>query len=104
MPMPFFPQPKPSTRLKQQVKKADAAAKACVAFRAAVWKRDGAKCRVCRRKVIRTISLVPERGEVHHLRGRNVTPEDRFNVKAALLLCATCHQKAQRHEIKVPKP
>lgn len=61
-------------------------------FRLAVWLRDGSQCRACHRKVLKTISLVAERGEVHHRRGRNVTPEDRFNVSAAVLLCARCHK------------
>jgi 5-methylcytosine-specific restriction endonuclease McrA len=73
-------------------------------FRAAVWKRDEGKCRICRRLVKRTLALDPLRGEVHHLRGRNVAPEDRYNVKRALLLCLECHGKAGRKEVKVPKP
>ncbi len=79
-------------------------AKESAAFRSAVWKRDGAKCRLCGVKVIRSLALVPNRGEVHHIRGRNVAPEDKTNPKAALLLCSLCHSKAQRHEVKVPKP
>lgn len=62
------------------------------AFKLAVWLRDKARCRHCGRKVIHTIDAVPERGEVHHRRGRNVTPEDRFNVDEALLLCLRCHK------------
>jgi hypothetical protein len=78
--------------------------KALAKFRAQVWKRDAGTCRICGRRVVRTVELRPERGEVHHLRGRNVTPADRYNVKAALLLCLVCHQKAQAHEVTVPKP
>ena len=94
-------QPKPSARLKDKLAHAREDAKQLQAFRQAVWTRDKGQCRVCGRMVIKTLSLVPNRGEVHHLRGRNVTPEDRYNVKKARLLCAVCHGKAQRHEITV---
>jgi 5-methylcytosine-specific restriction endonuclease McrA len=62
------------------------------AFRAAVWKRDGSQCRLCGRKVTRSVDSTV-RGHVHHVRGRNVAPEDRYNPKAALLVCALCHLK-----------
>lgn len=61
-------------------------------FRVAVWLRDGGKCRHCDRKVIHTTSAVPERGEVHHRRGRRVAPQDRYNVDEAVLLCLRCHK------------
>lgn len=61
------------------------------AFKLAVWLRDRARCRACDRKVIHSIERIAERGEVHHRRGRNVMPEDRFNVAAAVLLCYRCH-------------
>ncbi len=60
-------------------------------FKLAVWMRDGGRCRHCGIKVVKSLSLVANRGEVHHLRGRNVTPEDRFNVDQAVLLCAKDH-------------
>lgn len=60
-------------------------------FKRQVWIRDEGHCRHCGRKVIKTLDAVPERGEVHHRRGRNVAPEDRFNVDAAVLLCLLCH-------------
>ncbi len=62
------------------------------AFRSAVWKRDEMRCQRCNRLCRRTFELVPERGEVDHKRGRNVAPEDRFNVDAAQLLCTSCHR------------
>lgn len=62
------------------------------AWRAAIWKRDGGTCRWCKRKVQRTIELVPERGECHHAvpRENRIT---RFDPRAALLLCASDHQR-----------
>ncbi len=96
--------PKGQTKLEAKIEAMREEARAGIAFRAAVWKRDDHKCRICHRKVIRSISLRPERGEVHHVKGRNVTPEDRYNVNAAILCCSLCHIKLQRHEIEVPKP
>ncbi len=69
----------------RQAKKDDAI------FRAAVWKRDKGLCRCCRRPVRKTIERVPERGEVHHVHGR--VGKLRYLVKAALLLCATDHER-----------
>ncbi len=60
-------------------------------FRAAVWARDEGRCRHCNRKVIHTIELLANRGEVHHRHGRNVAPEHRYTVAEAVLLCALCH-------------
>lgn len=96
--------PKPQSRVEQARTRIKSDAKAAAAFRADVWKRDEGKCRLCGIKVKRILELRPDRGEVHHVRGRNVAPADRYNVKAALLLCGSCHAKAQRHEVKVPKP
>ena len=91
------------TKLENKTAKVKADTKALLAFRAAVWLRDGGKCRVCSVKVVKTLSLTAKRGEVHHRRGRRVAPADRYNVAEAVLLCLSCHGKAQRHEIKVPK-
>lgn len=90
--------PKPPSRLVDRAAKRRDDEQRLREFRDAVWRRDEGKCRMCGRKVVKTLSLVPERGEVHHLRGRNVTPEDRYNVKRAVLLCAADHQRVQRHE------
>lgn len=69
------------------------------AFRAAVWKRDESKCRLCGKRVKRTADST-EKGHVHHLRGRNVAPEDRYNPARAILLCALCHLKHHAGEVK----
>lgn len=61
------------------------------AFRSEVWKRDHSRCRKCGRKVIKTIDLIPERGEVNHLHGR--IGDLLFEAKCALLMCATCHEQ-----------
>ena len=94
--------PKVRTRVADRVAYKQQRERSESAFRAAVWKRDDAKCRLCGRKVKRTLTVCAEQGHVHHLRGRNVAPEDRTNPKAAILLCALCHEGV--HNGKVPKP
>jgi predicted HNH restriction endonuclease len=91
------------TRLEQKADKQKADTKAMLAFRAAVFKRDGGKCRICHKKVVRTLALVANRAEAHHKRGRRVAPEDRYNVATALLTCAKCHQAIHMGRIEVPK-
>jgi 5-methylcytosine-specific restriction endonuclease McrA len=71
------------------------------AMRKDVWRRDGGVCQQCGRKVIRTLALVPNRGEVHHRRGRNVAPESRYDAGQCLLLCAECHDKVTRKLVKL---
>jgi 5-methylcytosine-specific restriction endonuclease McrA len=71
-------------------------------FRAQVWLRDEGKCRVCGRKVIHSLELVPNRGDVHHLETRGAHPEKRFDPANGVLLCAVCHPKVQRGAMKVP--
>ncbi len=74
-------------------------------FRDAVWLRDASTCRICRRVCDRSAPKdYDASGHVHHVRGRNVAPEDRTNVAAALLLCRLCHLKAHAKTVKVPKP
>jgi 5-methylcytosine-specific restriction endonuclease McrA len=84
--------PKPQPRVKDRVAYKIEQSKLGTAFRQAVWKRDESRCQRCNRLCRRTMELVPERGEVDHKRGRNVAPEDRYNVSAAQLLCHSCHR------------
>ena len=85
------PCPKPRRRVLDRVAERRERDRRAGAFRNAVWQRDGGHCRACQRKVFRTLELVPSRGEVHHCRGRNVAPEDKYTVSRAVLLCAVCH-------------
>lgn len=83
--------PKPERRVLDRLDQKKARDRASQAFRQEVWLRDESRCRHCGRIVIRTIELVPNRGEVHHRRGRNVAVADRYNPARALLLCNRCH-------------
>ena len=76
--------------VKSQARKEDDSAED--KWRKAVRKRDGLKCRWCRRKVVVTMALVPERAEVHHLTPREHKPT-RWDVRNAALLCTACHQR-----------
>lgn len=87
----IHPQPKPRRRVIDRIAYKLELDKQAQAFRKAVWERDGSRCRHCDRIVIKTLEHVPNRGEVHHRRGRRVAPEDRYNVAKALLLCLKCH-------------
>ena len=96
------PCPKPEPRVKDRVKARKERDGKASAFRAAVWARDASKCRLCGRKVTRTLTICAEQGHVHHLRGRRVAPEDVYNPAKALLVCGLCHHDI--HAGKVPKP
>lgn len=86
------PQPKPRARLHDRIAAKRARERKALAFRLAVLTRDENRCRHCSRRVRRTMEAVPERAEVHHRHGRNVRPEDRFTVSAAVTLCLFCHR------------
>jgi 5-methylcytosine-specific restriction endonuclease McrA len=98
---PRLAQPKKATKLADKTAEKREDEKQLAAMRRAVWARDKGQCQKCKRKVVQTLSLVPERGEVHHKRGRRVAPEDRYDPKKCVLLCASCHTKITRHEVKL---
>lgn len=61
-------------------------------WRKEIWTRDKSACRWCRRKVVKAMDLLPERGECHHVvpRENRVT---RWDSRAALLVCHACHER-----------
>ena len=59
-------------------------------WRKTVYARDGYQCRRCECQVRRTIELVSNRAEAHHLHGR--IGSLRFEVRAGLTVCASCHE------------
>ena len=87
------PCPKPAKGVERQKKRA-ARTRAGKAFREAVRQRDGYRCRRCGKPVRRTLDhLAHDAAHVHHLRGRNVAPEDKYNPDAAITLCGACHRR-----------
>lgn len=61
-------------------------------WRKAVTKRDGLKCRWCRRKVVETIERLPEQSQTHHATPREHRPT-RYDVRNGIRLCGTCHDR-----------
>ena len=85
------PKGKPRVDVKAAVDKLDA--RLLDIWRNKVFRRDKHRCRCCGRKVIRTLNLVPNRAEAHHLEGRAMLAlrHDRRN---GLTLCLSpCHRR-----------
>ena len=59
-------------------------------FRNEVFKRDGFKCRVCKKE-----------GELdaHHITDRNEMPMGGYILENGISLCSECHLKAEQHHI-----
>lgn len=55
-------------------------------------KRDGDKCRWCKRRVRDCLDRLPERRESHHVNGR-VVREIRWDRRNGLTLCGACHDR-----------
>ena len=85
------PCPKDQTRLEAKQAEAKDDRKAEARFLSIVRTRDKMRCRCCARKVVVTLTLCPERAEVHHLHGR--LGSFRFDDRFALLLCCACHER-----------
>ncbi len=62
------------------------------AWRKAVARRDGAKCRWCRRRVVETLERLPEQAQTHHATPREHRPT-RYDVRNGIRLCGTCHDR-----------
>ena len=80
------------SRLQRKVAEARDERKDEDAWRKAIWTRDKGACRWCKRAVVRSLELRPDRGECHHVvpRENRVT---RWDPRAALLACAACHER-----------
>ena len=61
-------------------------------WREAIWERDKGKCRWCRRQVVKSLALIPERGECHHITPREHRPT-RWDARNGVLLCASDHMR-----------
>jgi 5-methylcytosine-specific restriction endonuclease McrA len=95
------PKPTTSDRLEHHRLAKRARDRAASDFRRAVWKRDQGICQACRRRVYPMLEFAPDKGEVHHRLTRGAHPDQRYDVANGVLLCVGCHDKAQRHEIKL---
>jgi hypothetical protein len=86
------PCPKGESRLQVKAQAIKDESKEERGWKREIWTRDGGKCRWCKRKVVKTLELLPNRGECHHLEPREnrVTRWDRRN---GLLTCCSCHER-----------
>ena len=93
--------PKPARRLTD---KTDQRRERALAWRivcAQVDRRDNYRCRVCGKRTVRTLSLVPERAEHHHLVPRSRSKTLQFDPRNVILVCAEDHGKLTRYELTV---
>jgi predicted restriction endonuclease len=75
------------------------------AFREAVFKRDGHKCRVCGKPDNPFSSFVIDHLDAHHITDRNLMPEGGYVVENGISLCSECHEKAEVfHSTGIPEP
>lgn len=51
-------------------------------------------------KVIKTLELMPKRGEVHHLESRG-NLSVRYDSRNGILLCAVDHEHVERHRLTI---
>jgi len=92
--------PKPTPRLQDRVQQRREAMRAWLECCRIVDARDKYLCRCCGRKVRKTLTVCPERLEHHHLHGRRVAPERRYDPSAVITVCLECHGGLTRHEIE----
>ena len=65
-----------------------------------VDERDGWRCRVCHGRVVKTLTVCPERAEHHHLVQRSRAPGLRADPRNVVLVCAIDHGRLTRHELE----
>jgi len=88
------------SRLEDKTAAKQADARELEAWRRAVSARDHGRCRVCRIKTLRTLELVPNRREIHHIVSRT-NPVVRYDVRNGLTVCLEHHQQLTRHQLFV---
>lgn len=96
--------PKPVPRLVTRLERDQEFDRAWSALCRYVDERDRYRCRVCGRRLLRTLSLCATRLERHHLESRALMPSLRLEPKNVICVCAECHGKLTRHEIEPTGP
>ena len=88
------------SRLDDKAEKDKATDKAWEACKLAVDERDRGKCRVCLRRVVKTLALDPKRAEHHHLCRRSKEKALRLDSRNIVLVHLACHQLIERHKLE----
>ena len=96
--------PKPTPRLVTRLDRDRDFDRAWSALCRYVDERDRYRCRVCQRRVVKTLTLCAERLERHHLESRALLPSLRLEPRNLIVVCAECHGKLTRHEIEPTGP
>jgi hypothetical protein len=96
--------PKPVPRLVTRVERDRDIDRAWQALCRYVDERDRYRCRVCRRRLVKTLTLCVERLERHHLETRALRPSLTLDPRNVICVCAACHGKLTRHEIEPTSP
>lgn len=85
----LFKSDEPS-RLQEKTARAREEERAWFALCRLVDARDGMKCRCCRRRLVQTLSLQPDRREHHHIVPVSLGGQD--TKQNLITLCLGCHQ------------
>lgn len=69
-------------------------------WRQRIQQRDGLKCRYSGKPVKKTLKLVLDRAEAHHLAPRG-NFETRYDVRNGLILSYHVHEQVERHDLRI---
>lgn len=88
------------TRLDVKAEKDTIDAKQLDQWRTKVYTRDKFKCRVCKRKVRRTLELVPDQAHAHHIVSRK-NKSVRYDQRNGVTCCPKCHEDIERNRVVI---
>lgn len=94
--MPACPKPRP--RIHDRAARLLARQALANAARAAIWRRDGSRCRVCGKHVKKGAVDSVEAGHMHHLTYRSQGGTDK-DWEGLVLLCCWCHSAVHNHTL-----
>lgn len=95
-----FGLPKGPTRLDAKEAKDKIDEKELDAWRTKVYTRDRYRCRVCKRKVSRSIELKPDQAHGHHIVSRKFKPL-RYDRRNGVTCCPRCHEDIERNRVVI---
>jgi hypothetical protein len=92
--------PKPTPRLANRTARQREDEKAWQQCCRVVDARDKFRCRVCGRRLVRTLTLCEDRLEHHHLESRALMPGLIHDPRNLITVCKRCHDQLTRHELE----